>query len=153
MNRPSKTCSRAPGWHGPNGYVGCTGDTLAPPVRHAGAGAEPGGLAALAAHQAEDRAAGLEEEMDQVVVGGQRNAAVDAAAAVAVGAVDAGTDERAEDAVAVAAAAVAGQAAVVAENGVLGGGAAVGRSIEVVVAVLGGHHAQVGRKAAAVDEI
>jgi hypothetical protein len=149
MNRPSKTCSRAPGWHGPNGYVGCTGDTLAPPVRHAGAGAEPGGLAALAAHQAEGKAAGLEEEMDQVV-DGRRNA-VDAAVAAVVGAVDAGTDEEAEDAV-VAAAAVAGQAAVVAENEVPGGGAALGKSTEVVVAVLGGHHAQVGRKAA-VDEI
>jgi hypothetical protein len=146
MNRPSKTCSRAPGWHGPNGYVGCTGDTLAPPVRHAGAGAEPGGLAALAAHQAEGKAAGLEEETDQVVDG--RRSAVDAVAA-AVDAVDAETGEGAEDVV-VAAAAVAGQAAaVVAEDGVLGGGgaAAIGRSIEVVVAVLGGHHAQVGRRA------
>jgi hypothetical protein len=149
MNRPSKTCSRAPGWHGPNGYVGCTGDTLAPPVRHAGAGAEPSGLAALATHQAEGKAAGLEEEMDRVV-DGRRNAVDAAAAAAAVGAVDAGTDEEAEDAA--VAAAVAGQAAVVAENGVLGGGAAIGKSIEVVVAVLGGHHAQVGRKAA-VDEI
>jgi hypothetical protein len=139
MNRPSKTYSRAPGWHGPNGYVGCTGDTLALPVRHAGAGAEPGGLAALAAHQAEGRAAGLVEETDQVV-DGRRNA-VDAVAA-AVDAVDAGTDEGAEDV-------VAGQAAaVVAEDGVLSGGAAaIGRSIEVVVAVLGGHHAQVGRRA------
>ena len=36
-NQPSKTCSRAPGWHGPNGCVGCTGDTLALPGRHAGA--------------------------------------------------------------------------------------------------------------------
>jgi hypothetical protein len=147
MNRPSKTYSRAPGWHGPNGYVGCTGDTLALPVRHAGAGAEPGGLAALAAHQAEGRAAGLVEETDQVV-DGRRNA-VDAVAA-AVDAVDAGTDEGAEDVVvAVVAAAVAGQAAaVVAEDGVLSGGAAaIGRSIEVVVAVLGGHHEQVGRRA------
>jgi hypothetical protein len=146
MNRPSKTYSRAPGWHGPNGYVDCTGDTLALPVRHAGAGAEPGGLAALAAHQAEGRAAGLVEETDQVV-DGRRNA-VDAVAA-AVDAVDAGTDEGAEDVVAVVAAAVAGQAAaVVAEDGVLSGGAAaIGRSIEVVVAVLGGHHAQVGRRA------
>jgi hypothetical protein len=145
MNRPSKTCSRAPGWHGPNGYVGCTGDTLALPVRHAGAGAEPDGLAALAAHQAEGRAAGLVEETDQVVDG--RRSAVDDVAA-AVDAVDAETGEGAEDVV-VAAAAVAGQAAaVVAEDGVLGGGAAaIGRSIEVVVAVLGGHHAQVGRRA------
>jgi hypothetical protein len=126
MNRPSKTCSRAPGWHGPNGYVGCTGDTLARPVRHAGAGAEPGGLAALAAQQADGRAVGLEEEMNQVV-DGRRNA-VDAAAAV--GAVDAGTDEEAEDAVA---AAVAAQAeAVVPEDGVLGGVAAVGKGREVV---------------------
>lgn len=36
-NRPSRTCSRAPGWHGPNGCAGCTGDTLALPGRHAGA--------------------------------------------------------------------------------------------------------------------
>lgn len=36
-NQPSKTCSRAPGWHGPNDCVGCTGDTLALPGRHAGA--------------------------------------------------------------------------------------------------------------------
>ena len=36
-NQPSKTCSRAPGWHGPNGCVGCTGDTLALPGRHADA--------------------------------------------------------------------------------------------------------------------
>jgi hypothetical protein len=135
MNRPSKTCSRAPGWHGPNGYVGCTGDTLARPVRHAGAGAEPGGLAALAAQQADGRAVGLEEEMNQVV-DGRRNA-VDAAAAV--GAVDAGTDEEAEDAVA---AAVAAQAeAVVPEDGVLGGVAAVGKGREVVAD--NGHKVQV----------
>jgi hypothetical protein len=135
MNRPSKTCSRASGWHGPNGYVGCTGDTLARPVRHAGAGAEPGGLAALAAQQADGRAVGLEEEMNQVV-DGRRNA-VDAAAAV--GAVDAGTDEEAEDAVA---AAVAAQAeAVVPEDWVLGGVAAVGKGREVVAD--NGHKVQV----------
>jgi hypothetical protein len=135
MNRPSKTYSRAPGWHGPNGYVGCTGDTLARPVRHAGAGAEPGGLAALAAQQADGRAVGLAEEMNQVV-DGRRNA-VDAAAAV--GAVDAGTDEEAEDAVA---AAVAAQAeAVVPEDGVLGGVAAVGKGREVVAD--NGHKVQV----------
>jgi hypothetical protein len=104
-------------------------------VRHADAGAEPGGLTALAAQQAEGRAAGLEEEMDQVV-DGRRNA-VDAAAAV--GAVDAGTDEEAEDAVA---AAVAAQAeAVVPEDGVMGGVAAVGKGREVVAD--DGHQAQV----------
>jgi hypothetical protein len=77
----------------------------------------------------------LEEEMDQVV-DGRRNA-VDAAAAV--GAVDAGTDEEAEDAVA---AAVAAQAeAVVPEDGVMGGVAAVGKGREVVAD--DGHQAQV----------
>lgn len=35
VSRLDRTCSRAPGWHGPNGCAGCTGDTLVPPGCHA----------------------------------------------------------------------------------------------------------------------
>jgi len=31
----SRICSRAPGWHDPNDYVGCTGDALVCLERHA----------------------------------------------------------------------------------------------------------------------
>lgn len=70
MNQPRTTYSRAPVWHGPNGYAGCTGDTLALPGRRADAGAEPdGSAAALAARQAVGRiAVGWEGELCQGLV-------------------------------------------------------------------------------------
>lgn len=136
MNQPRRTYSRAPVWHGPNGYAGCTGDTLALPGRRADAGAEPGGsAAALAARQAVGRiAVGWEGELyqAQVVVGAH-------CSAVAV--VAAEKDEAPKD---VAVAAVQ-QAAAVLQDGVEGGVALVSSKV-----VADGDHQAVGRK---VDEI
>lgn len=124
-NRPSRTYSRAPGWHGPNGCAGCTGDTLALHGRHAGAGAEPdGSAAALAARRAVGTtAAGWAGELcqDQDQAEGDRCSAAAAAAA-------AGEAEEEEEDVAAAA---AGQAAAVAAGGIEGG-VAIGSSKRAV---------------------
>jgi hypothetical protein len=149
-NRPSRTYSRAPGWHGPNGCAGCTGDTLALPGRHAGAVAAPGGSAALAVRQTEDMVAGWEAELWQglAAADGQGSAAAVVAVAVVgdVAAAVAAEGDEAEDAavaVAVVAAAVGQAAAVeVAADGMQGGGA-IGSSKAVAD---DGHQAAVGRK-------
>jgi hypothetical protein len=154
-NRPSRTYSRAPGWHGPNGCAGCTGDTLALPGRHAGAVAAPGGSAALAVRQTEGMVAGWEAGLWQGLAAAevQRSAVAVAVAVgdVAAGVVAAGVVAAAEGggaagaAVAVAVAAVGQAAAAVEEaaaDGMQGGGA-----IENSKAVAdGGHQAAVGRK-------
>jgi hypothetical protein len=144
-NRPSRTYSRAPGWHGPNGCAGCTGGTLALPGRHAGAVAAPGGSAALAARQTEGTVAGWEAELwrDLEAADGLGSAvAGEVVGDVAVAAV--AEDGEAEDA-AVAAAAVGQRPAAVEEvaaDGMQGGGA-----IENSKAVADdGHQAAVGRK-------
>jgi hypothetical protein len=149
-NRPSRTYSRAPGWHGPNGCAGCTGDTLALPGRHAGAVAAPGGSAALAVRQTEGMVAGWEAELWQGLAAAevQRSAVAVAVVAVAVVggvAADVAAAEGGEAAGA-AAVAVVGQAAaaeeVAAADGMQGGGA-----IENSKAVADdGHQAAVGRK-------
>lgn len=111
-NQPRRTCSRAPGWHGPNGYACCTGDTLALPGRHADAGEEPGGSAALAARLVVGKAAGWAEELsqDQAEAGVRRRktegAAADAAGegAAVKGAVEAAAQGREKNEVVVEAA-------------------------------------------------
>jgi hypothetical protein len=149
-NRPSRTYSRAPGWHGPNGCAGCTGDTLALPGLHACAAAAPGGSAALAVHQTEDMDAEWEAELWQGLAAADvQRSAVAVVAVAAVGdvaaAVAAAEGGEAEDA-AVAVAAAVGQAAAavedVAADGMQGSGA-----IESSKAVADdGHRAAVGRE-------
>lgn len=149
-NRPSRTYSRAPGWHGPNGCAGCTGDTLALPGLHACAAAAPGGSAALAVHQTEDMDAEWEAELWQDLAAADvQRSAVAVVAVAAVGdvaaAVAAAEGGEAEDA-AVAVAAAVGQAAAavedVAADGMQGSGA-----IESSKAVADdGHRAAVGRE-------
>jgi hypothetical protein len=146
-NRPSRTYSRAPGWHGPNGCAGCTGDTLALPGLHACAAAAPGGSAALAVHQTEDMDAEWEAELwqDLAAADVQRSAVAVAAVGDVAAAVAAAEGGEAEDA-AVAVAAAVGQAAAavedVAADGMQGSGA-----IESSKAVADdGHRAAVGRE-------
>jgi len=155
-NRPSRTYSRAPGWHGPNGCVGCTGDTLALPGRHAGAVAAPGDSVALAARQTEGMVVEWAAELwqGQAEEDGRRSVVVAAAVAVAVAGdvAAAGVAAAAEGggaidvAVAVAVAAAGPAAAVVVEevaaDGMQGGGV-IGNSKAVED---DGHQAAVGRK-------
>lgn len=133
MNRWRRICSRAPEWHGPSDCVGCTGDTLAPRGRRADGVGEPGGSAALGAARRMGRtAAGWEGAQCRLAAEARRRrdaAVADAAAAAAAAAPVAGAGREQ-----VAAAAEGGQ----------GGGAGVESSRAVAV---GGHRAQVVRRA------
>lgn len=151
-NRPSRTYSRAPGWHGPNGCAGCTGDTLALPERHAGAVAAPGGSVVLAVRQTEGMVAGWVGELWQgLAAEGDRRSVVVAgdvaAVAVAVAVAAAGRDEAEEDVAATAAAAAAGQTEAAAVEEVAADGMQGGGAIESSKAVADdGHQVAVGRK-------